>query len=100
MAALRNKLKLATVSRETQAEFPKSGQSRSESELRIKDEYNTQVSEDNEGKISNKLSQEFSRAESRILGALYLLGKNFLKPRDRDALRNRSGNFPEHGPRT
>ena len=33
-------------------------------------EYITQVSEEIEGRVSKKLSQEFSRTESRILGAL------------------------------
>ena len=70
MATLRNKRKLAAVTRETQEENPRNGQSRNTSVPRINEEYNTQVSEEIEGRVSKKLSQEFSRTESRILGAL------------------------------
>ena len=70
MATLRNKRKLAAVTRETQEENPRNGQSRNTPVPRIPEEYITQVSEEIEGRITKKLSQEFSRTESRILGAL------------------------------
>ena len=70
MATLRNKRKLAAVTRETQEENPRNGQSRNTSVPRINEEYITQVSEEIEGRVSKKLSREFSRTESRILGAL------------------------------
>ena len=70
MATLRNKRKLAAVTRKTQEEHPRNGQSRNTSVPRIHEEYITQVSEEIEGRVSKKLSQEFSRTESRILGAL------------------------------
>ena len=70
MATLRNKRKLAAVTRETQEESPSNGKSRNTSVPRINEEYIAQVSEEIEGRVSKKLSQEFSRAESRILGAL------------------------------
>ena len=70
MATLRNKRKLAAVTRETQEENPRNGQSRNTSNPRINEEYITQVPEEIEGRVSKKLSQEFSRTESRILGAL------------------------------
>ena len=70
MATLRNKRKLAAVTRETQEENPRNGQSRNTSVPRIKEEYITQVFEEIKGRVSRKLSQEFSRTESRILGAL------------------------------
>ena len=70
MATLRNKRKLAAVTRETQEEHPRNGQSRNTSVPRINEEYITPVSEEIEGRVSKKLSQEFSRTESRILGAL------------------------------
>ena len=73
MARLRNKRKLAAVTRETQEENPRSGQSRNASVPRINEEYITQVSEEIESRVSKKLSQEFSRTESRILGALTTL---------------------------
>ena len=70
MATLRNKRKLAAFTRETQEENPRNGQSRNTSVPRINEEYITQVSEEIEGSVSKKLSQEFSRIKSRILGAL------------------------------
>ena len=70
MALLRNKRKLAAVTRKTQEENPRNGQSRNTSFPRINEEYFTQVSEEIEGKVSKKLSQVFSRTESRIFGAL------------------------------
>ena len=70
MATLRNKRKLPAVTRETQEENPRNGQSRNMSNPRINEEYITQVSEEIEGRVSKKLCQEFSRTESRILGAL------------------------------
>ena len=70
MATLRNKRKLAAVTRETQGENPRNGQSRNTSVPRINEEYITQVSEEIESRVSKRLSQEFSRTESRILGAL------------------------------
>ena len=70
MATLRNKRKLAAVTRETQEENLRNGQLRNTSVPRISEEYITQVSEEIEGRVSKKLSQEFSRTESRILSAL------------------------------
>ena len=70
MATLRNKRKLAAVTREIQEENPRNGQSRNTSNPRINEEFITQLSEEIEGRVSKKLSQEFSRTESRILGAL------------------------------
>ena len=70
MATLRNKRKLAAVTRETQEENPRNGQSRNTSVPRINEEYFAQVSEEIEGRVTKKLSQEYSRTESRILGAL------------------------------
>ena len=70
MATLRNKRKLTAVTRETQEENPGNGQSRNTSVPRINEEYIAQVSEEIEGRLTKKLSQEYSRTESRILGAL------------------------------
>ena len=70
MTTLRNKRKLAAVTRETQEENPRNGQSRNTSVPRINEEYITQFSEEIEGRITTKLSQEFNRIESRISDAL------------------------------
>ena len=78
MATLRNKRKLAAVTRETQEENPRNGLSRNTSVPRINEEYITQVSEQIEGRVTKKLSQEFSRTASRILGALSKLDEFLL----------------------
>ena len=78
MATLRNKRKLAAVTRETQEEHPRNGRSRNTSVPRINEEYITQVSEEIEGRLTKELSQEFSRTESRILGALSKLDEFLL----------------------
>ena len=80
MATFRNKRKLAVVTRETQEEHPRNGQSRNTSIHRINEEYITQVSEEIEGRVTKELSQEFSRTESRILVALSKLDEFLLNP--------------------
>ena len=90
MATLRNKRKLAAVTREIQEENPRNGQSRNTSVPRINKEHITQVSEEIEGRVTKKLSQEFSRTESRILGALSKIDEFLLNPQ----MRTHSGTVP------
>ena len=78
MTTLRNKRNLAAVTRETQEEHRRNGQSRNTSVPRINEDYITQVSEEIDGRGTKKLSQEFSRTESRILGALSKLDEFLL----------------------
>ena len=91
MAMLRNKRTLAAVTRETQEEHPRNGQSRNTSVPRINEEYITQVSEEIEGRVSKNLSQEFSRTRSRILGTLSKLDDFFLNQQ----IRMHYGTVPE-----
>ena len=49
----------------------------------IAEKYITQVSEKIEGRVTKKLSQEFSRTESRILGALSKPDEFLLNPQVR-----------------
>ena len=70
MASLRNKRRLETMSRKTQVENSRNGQSRNMSVRRISEEYITQVLEEIEGRVTNELSQEFSKTESLVLGTL------------------------------
>ena len=91
MATLRNKRKLAAVTRETQEEHSRNGQSRNTSVLSINEDYITQVSEEIEGRVTKKLSQEFSRTESRILGALSKLDEFLLNQQ----IRTHSGTVRE-----
>ena len=90
MATLRNKRKLAAVTRKTQEENPRNGQSRNTSVPRINEEYITQVSEEIESRVTKKLSQEFSRTESRILGTLSKLDEFLLNQQ----IRTHSGTVP------
>ena len=90
MATLKNKRKLAAVTRETQEENPKNGLSRNTSVPRINEEYIIQLSEKIEGRVTKKLSQESSRTESRILGALSKLDEFLLSPQ----IRTHSGTVP------
>ena len=93
MATLRNKRKLAAVTRETQEENPRNGQSRNTSVPGINEEYITQVSEQIEGRVTKKLSQEFSRTESRILGALSKLDESLLNQQIRTHSETVPGTF-------
>ena len=75
----------------TQEGHPRNGQSRNTSVPSIKEEYITQVSEEIEGKVTEKLSQEYKRTESRILGALSKLDEFLLNQQ----IRTHSGTVPE-----
>ena len=82
MATLRNKRKLAAVSRET-PESTRSGRAPNVLDPELTQGYISQVSEEIEGRVTKKLSKEFSRTESRILGALSKLDEFLLNPQVR-----------------
>ena len=69
MATLRNKRKLAAVSGET-PENTRNSQSQNTFDQELAQEYISQVSEEVGGRVTKKLSKEFSRAQSRTMGAL------------------------------
>ena len=71
MATLRNKRKLAAVSRET-PEGSRGSRGQNALDPELTQEYISQVSEEIEGRVTKKLSKEFSKTESRILGAFLL----------------------------
>ena len=81
---------MAPITTETQEKHPRNSQSRNTSVPRINEEYITQLSEEIESIVTKKLSQEFSRRESRILGALSKLDEFFLNPQ----IRTHSGTVP------
>ena len=70
IATLKNKRKLAALNKENCAENPRSNLAQNSNVPRSQEDYITQVSEEIEGRVTKKLSQEFSRTENRILGAL------------------------------
>ena len=82
MATLRNKRKLAAISIET-SETTRSGRTQNVLDPELAQEYISQVSEEIEGRVSKKLSKEFSKTESRILGALSKLDEFLLNPQVR-----------------
>ena len=67
MATLGNKRKLAAVSRET-PEGSRSSRGQSDLDPELTQDYISQVSEEIEWIVTKKLSKEFSKTESRILG--------------------------------
>ena len=88
MAALRIKRKLAAMARKRQ-ENPSNNQLQNSASPGITQDYIAQVSEEIEGRVTKKLSREFSRTEFRILGAL--LNEFLLNPQ----IRTFSGTTPE-----
>ena len=94
MATLRNKRKLAAVSRET-PESNRGSRGRNALDPELTQDYISQVSEEIEGRVTKKLSKEFNKTESRILGALSKLDEFLLNPQVRTcsvAARGMSGN--------
>ena len=82
MATLRNKRKLAAVSRET-PESTRSARAPNILDPELTQDCISQVSEEIEGRVTKKLSKEFSKTESRILGALSKLDEFLLNPQVR-----------------
>ena len=91
MATLRNKRKLSVVAIESQEE-----RFRNTVIPRFNEDYITQGSEEIEGRVTKNLSQEFSRTETRILGAQSKLDEFLLEAQ----LRTQSGTVPETSPST
>ena len=91
MATLRNKKKLVALYKENFEEHPRSNLPQNSNVPRPQEDYITQVSEEIEGRVTKKLSQEFSRTENRIPGALARLGDFFMNP----LIQGHSGTAPE-----
>ena len=89
--ATRNKRQLAALHKENCEEHPRSNLVRNSNVPRSQEDYITQVSEEIEGRFAKKLSQEFSRTENRILGALPKLDDFLMNP----LLHGHSGTTPE-----
>ena len=77
MATPRTKKKSAVINREKHEEHPWSSKARDMNVPRTQEDYITQVSEETEGGMAKKLSQDFSRTESPILGSLFPKFKKF-----------------------
>ena len=79
-ATLRSKKRLAAINKEKCEEHPRRYQGQNSSVARSQKDYITQVSEEIESRVTKKLSQELSRMEKRILGALAHLDNIFMNP--------------------
>ena len=106
MATLRNKRKLAAVSRET-LDSSRGSRRRNVLDPELTQDYISQVSEEIEGRVTKKLSKEFNKTESGILRALSKLDEFLLNPQVRTcsvfqgASRNaNSGSREIHGDRS
>ena len=87
----RNKRKLAALNKENCEEHPRSNLALNLNAPRSQEDYITQVSEEIEGRVTKRLSNEFSRTENRILGALARLDDFLMNP----LLQGHSGTTPE-----
>ena len=72
MATLRNKRNFAALSKENFEGHPRSNLAQNSNVLIAQEGYINQVFEEIEGRVTKKLSEEFSRTESRILGRAIL----------------------------
>ena len=86
-----NKKELAALNKENCEEHPRSNLAQNSNVPRSQEDYITQVSEEIEGRVTKKLSQEISRTENRILGALARLDDFLMNP----LLQGHSGTTPE-----
>ena len=82
MAILRNKRKVAAVSRE-RPEGSRNSRAQNVPEPDLTQDYISQVSKQIEGRVTKKFSTEFSKTESRSLGALSKLDEFLLNPQVR-----------------
>ena len=86
-----NKRKLAALNRENCEDSSRRNVAQNSGAPRSQEDYITQVSEEIEGRVTKRLSKEFSRTEDRILGALARLDNFLMNP----LLPGRSGTTPE-----
>ena len=107
VATLRKKRNLAEVSRET-PEGSRGSRGQNVLDPELTHDYISQVSEEIEGRVTKKLSKEFNKMESRILGALSKLDEFLLNPQVRTcsvavqgtSRNTNSGNRETHGDRS
>ena len=89
--ATRNKRNLTALNKENCEEHPRSNLAQNSNVPRSQEDYITQVSEAIEGRVTKKLSKEFSRTENRILSALARLDDFLMNP----LIQGHSGITPE-----
>ena len=89
--ATRNKKKLAEFNKKNCEEHPRNNLAQNSDVPKSQEDYITQVSEEIEKRVTKRLSQEFSRTENCILGALARLDDFLMNP----LLQGHSGTTPE-----
>ena len=67
MATLENKTKLAAINRDNHENDSRNNQAGNTNSPRIQEDYFTQVSKEIEGRVTEKLSEEFNRTETRLI---------------------------------
>ena len=82
---------MASLKKEYCEEHPRSNLAQNSNAPRSQEDYITQVSEEIEGRVTERLSKEFSRTENRILGAKARLDDFLMNP----LLQGHSGTTPE-----
>ena len=71
---------MAALNKENSEEHPRCNIAQNLNVPRSQEDYIAQVSEEIEGRVTKKLSQEFSRTENRKLGALSLFDDLVINP--------------------
>ena len=82
---------MAALNKEKCEEHPRRNLSQNSNVPRSQEDYIAQVSEGIEGRVTKKLSQEFSRTENCLLGALARLDDFLMNP----LIQGHSGTAPE-----
>ena len=91
MATPRSKRKLAALNKESCEKRLTSTLAQNSNVPRSQEDYRTQVFEEIEGRVTKKLSQEFSKTEKRTLAALSRLDDFLMNP----LVQGHSGTVPE-----
>ena len=91
VATLKSKRKLSAVNRDNHEEHPRNNQLRDPDVPRVSEDYINQISEEIEDRVTKKLSQEFRRRNSLILGVLSKLDDFLLNSQ----VRVQSANAPD-----
>ena len=82
---------MAALNKENCEEYPWSNLAQNSNAPRSQEDYITQVSEEIEGRVTKRLSKEFSKTKNHILGALARLDNFLMNP----LLQGHSGTTPE-----
>ena len=95
MATLRNKRELADFNKENCQEHPRGNLAQNSSVPKSQEDYITKVSEENEGRVTKKLPQEFSRTEKPHVLRSVRARRISSEPVNTGPLRNHSGKARE-----